>query len=192
MPQITVLEHLSLDGVFQAPGRPDEDRRGGFDRGGWGRAYDDEVLGRTMGEAMAAGPGALLFGRTTYTDLVGWWLAQDDGNPFTGVLRAARKYVVTTRPQEALPYENSVAVPPADLAALKDGGGDDLTVMGSGQVVTALREADLVDRYVLILCPLLLGRGRRLFPDGAPADLRLVSSVPTTTGAIIATYEVTR
>ena len=141
MPSITVLEHLSLDGVFQAPGRPDEDRRAGFDRGGWGRAYDDEVLGRTMGEAMAAGPGALLFGRTTYTDLVGWWLARDDGNPFTGLLRAARKYVVTTRPQEPLPYENSVAVPPAELTALKDGGGDDLTVMGSGQVVTSLREA---------------------------------------------------
>lgn len=192
MRQVTVVEHLSLDGVMQAPGRADEDPRDGFDRGGWGQAYDDEVLGRLMGEQMTGGPGALLFGRRTYEDLVGWWLARDDGNPFTDAIRKAEKYVVTTRPDEPLPYEGSTAVRPADLAGLRAGAGPDLTVLGSGQVVTALRAAALVDRYVLIVCPVLLGRGRRLFPDGAPADLRLVDSVPTTTGVIVATYEPVR
>jgi dihydrofolate reductase len=192
MRQVTVLEHVSLDGVMQAPGRADEDPRDGFDRGGWGQPYNDEVLGRLMGQRMAGGHGALLFGRRTYEDLVGWWLAQDDGNPFTDSIRKAEKYVVTTRPDEPLPYEGSTAVRPEDLADLRAGAGPDLTVMGSGQVVAALREEGLVDRYVLIVCPLLLGRGRRLFPDGAPADLRLVDSVPTTTGVIVATYEPVR
>jgi dihydrofolate reductase len=192
MRQVTVLEHVSLDGVMQAPGRADEDPRDGFDRGGWAARYADEVLGRTMGESMAGGPGELLFGRRTYEDLVGWWLAQTGDNPFTGVIRAAVKHVVTTRPDRPLPHPNSAAVTPADLAALKADGDVPLTVMGSGRVVAALREENLVDRYVLIVNPLLLGRGRRLFPDGPPADLRLVAGVPTTTGAIIATYEVAR
>lgn len=188
MRHVTVLQHLSLDGVFQAPGAPDEDTRGGFDRGGWGLAYDDEVVGRAMGEAMAAGPGSLLFGRTTYEQLVGHWLSRTDDNPFTEVIRKVDKYVVTSRPGEPLPYENSTAITADGLAGLAGA----VTVMGSGQVVAALRGRDLVDRYVLILCPVLLGTGLRLFPDGAPAGLALVSSVPTTTGAIIATYDVTR
>jgi dihydrofolate reductase len=192
MRQVTVLQHVSLDGVMQAPGRADEDPRGGFDRGGWARPYTDEVLGRLMAERMAGGPGALLFGRRTYEDLVGWWLARDDGNPFTDAIRKAEKYVVTTRPGEPLPYEGSTALRPEGLADLRASAGPDLTVMGSGQVVAALRAEGLVDRYVLIMCPLLLGRGRRLFPDGAPADLRLVDSVPTTTGVIVATYEPVR
>jgi dihydrofolate reductase len=191
MRRIVVQETVSLDGVMQAPGHPEEDPRDGFERGGWAQAYDDEVLGRVMGERMSAGPGAMLFGRRTYEQLVGHWLAQDDGNPFTGAIAKAEKYVVT-RGDAVLPHPHSTVVRPADLGRLKAGDGPDLLVMGSSQVVAALRERDLVDRYVLVVCPLLLGRGRRLFPDGPPADLRLVDSVPTTTGAIVATYEPAR
>jgi dihydrofolate reductase len=189
MRTITVQQHVSLDGVMQAPGRPDEDPRDGFDRGGWGRAYDDEALGAVMAARMPAGPGAMLFGRRTYEDLVGHWLARDDGNPYTDAIREATKYVVG---RGALPHENSVAVRPDGLAALKAADGPDLLVLGSTGVVAALRERDLVDRWVLVVCPLLLGRGRRLFPDGPPADLRLVDSVPTPAGVVVATYEPAR
>lgn len=187
MRRITVVEHVSLDGVFQAPGGPDEDTRGGFDRGGWGHAYNDEVLTRKMTDGMSAGPGAMLFGRRTYEQFAGYWPHQH-GNPYSEVLTAAEKFVVTTRPDEPLPWRNSTAVRPGDLEALAKSDGPDLTVLGSGQVVTALREQDLVDEYVLTICPVVLGRGLRLFDGGAGQELRLVESLPTTTGAIIATY----
>jgi dihydrofolate reductase len=102
---------------------------------------------------------------------------------------------VTTRPDDPLPWQNSTAVRPADLRALRDGDGPDLTVLGSGQVVAALREQGLVDRYLLTICPIVLGTGRRLFGEGGEGgeqELRLAESLPTTTGAIIATYEVVR
>ncbi len=191
MRRITVVEHVSLDGVFQAPGGADEDPRGGFDRGGWGHAYNDEVLGRKMTARMSAGPGAMLLGRRTYEQFYGYWPHQH-GNPYSEALEAMEKFVVTTRPAEPLPWRNSTAVRPGDLAALKDGTGPHLTVLGSGQVVAALREQGLVDEYVLVLCPVVLGRGLRLFGEGAEQELRLVESLPTTTGAVIATYSVLR
>jgi len=184
-----VVEYVSLDGVFQAPGGADEDPRGGFDRGGWGHAYSDEVLQRKMAESMSAGPGAMLFGRRTYEQFAGFWPHQH-GNPYSEALDAMEKFVVTTRPGDPLPWRNSTAVRPGDLAALKAGDGPDLTVLGSGEVVAALREQSLVDEYVLITCPVVLGRGMRLFGDGAAQELRLVESLPTTTGAVIATYQV--
>jgi dihydrofolate reductase len=188
MRRITVLEHVSLDGVMQAPGAPDEDTRDGFDRGGWGHRYDDEVLGAKMAEGMAQ-EDELLFGRVTYEQFFSFWPGQT--GPVTDVLNRSRKWVVT-RTRTELPWQNSAVVRPADLARLKDGDGPDLTVLGSGQVVTALRDAGLVDRYQLVLCPLVLGRGRRLFPAGTPVDLRLVESLPTTTGAVVLTYEPVR
>ncbi len=191
MRRITVVEHVSLDGVFQAPGGPDEDTRGGFDRGGWGHAYDDEVHARKMSARMSAGPGAILFGRRTYEQFAGYWPHQH-GNPVSEMLTAAEKLVVTTRPAGPLPWSNSTAVHPGDLAALANSDGPDLTVLGSGHVVAALREQDLVDEYVLTICPVVLGRGLRLFGEGAARELRLVESLPTTTGAIIATYQAVR
>lgn len=190
MRRITVVEHVSLDGVFQAPGGPDEDTRGGFNRGGWGHAYDDEVLARKMSARMSAGPGAMLFGRRTYEQFAGYWPHQP--GPFGAALTAAEKYVVTTRPADPLPWQNSTPVRPADLPAVKAGDGPDLTVLGSGQVVAALREQGLVDEYVLVICPLVLGKGLRLFAEGAAQDLELVESLPTTTGAVIATYRAVR
>jgi dihydrofolate reductase len=191
MRRITVVEHVSLDGVFQAPGGPDEDTSGGFDRGGWGHAYNDEVLGRKMAESMSGGPGAMLFGRRTYEQFFSYWPHQH-GNPYSEALNAMEKFVVTTRPDEPLPWQNSTAVHPADLRALRDGDGPNLTVLGSGQVVAALREQGLVDRYLLTVCPIVLGKGKRLFGEGAEQELRLVEGLPTTTGAVIATYEVVR
>jgi dihydrofolate reductase len=191
MRKLTVFNSLTLDGVMQAPGRPDEDGRGGFARGGWAAPYMDEVMGRVAAEGMAR-PGALLLGRRTYEDFHGFWPNQTD-NPFTEVLDNTRKYVASTTLREPLGWRNStlLAGDAAEaVARLKEQPGEDLTVLGSGALVQSLRRRDLVDRYVLLIHPLVLGSGRRLFPDGGPAaTLRLVDSVPSTTGVIIATYQ---
>jgi dihydrofolate reductase len=191
MREITVFNSVTLDGVMQAPGRPDEDPRGGFAHGGWAAPYSDEVMGRVAAEGMA-GPGALLLGRRTYEDFHGFWPHQTD-NPFTEVLDNTRKYVASTTLREPLGWRNSTLLEgdaAEAVARLKEQPGEDLTVLGSGELVQALRRRDLVDRYVLLVHPLVLGSGRRLFPDGGPAaTLRLVDSVTTTTGVIIATYQ---
>lgn len=191
MRKITVFNSVTLDGVMQAPGRPDEDPRGGFAHGGWAAPYSDEVMGRVAAEGMA-GPGALLLGRRTYEDFHGFWPNQTD-NPFTEVLDNTRKYVASTTLREPLGWRNSTLLDgdaAEAVARLKEQPGEDLTVLGSGELVQSLRRRDLVDRYVLLIHPLVLGSGRRLFPDGGPvAALRLVDSVTTTTGVIIATYQ---
>ena len=190
MRELTVFNSLTLDGVMQAPGRPDEDTRGGFAHGRWAVPYMDEVMGRVAAEGMAdAGP--LLFGRRTYEDFFSFWPHQT-GNPFTAVLDNAEKYVASRTLREPLGWRNSTLLEgdaAEAVASLKQEPGKDLTVLGSGELVQALRRRDLVDQYVLLLHPLVLGSGRRMFPDGGPyAELRLVDAVPTTTGVIIATY----
>jgi dihydrofolate reductase len=188
--ELTVFNSLALDGVMQAPGRADEDTRGGFAHGGWAVPYMDEVMGRVAAGGMAeAGP--LLFGRRTYEDFHSFWPHQID-NPFTEVLDNADKYVASTTLREPLPWRSSTLLEgdaAEAVAGLKRQPGKDLTVLGSGELVQALRRRDLVDQYVLLLHPLVLGSGRRLFPEGGPyAKLRLVDAVPTTTGVIITTY----
>jgi dihydrofolate reductase len=190
MRELTVFNSLTLDGVMQAPGRPDEDTRGNFAHGGWAAPYMDEVMGRVAAEGMAnAGP--LLFGRRTYEDFFSFWPHQT-GNPFTEVLDNSQKYVASRSLREPLGWRNSSLLEgdaAEAVARLKQEPGKDLTVLGSGELVQALRRHDLVDQYVLLLHPLVLGTGRRMFPDGGPyAELRLVDAVPTTTGVIIATY----
>lgn len=192
MGKVIVFESISIDGVMQAPGRPDEDTRDGFDRGGWAAPYGDEVMGRVAAESMAnAGP--LLFGRRTYEDFYGFWPKQS--GPFVEVLNNAPKYVVSTTMREPLPWQNSTLIS-GDLAtAVEKIAADseqDIVVLGSGELVRTLREQDLVDRYILQIHPLVLGTGRRLFPEGAPANLRLADSVTTTTGVVIAHYDVVR
>jgi dihydrofolate reductase len=190
MSRVVVTNHVTLDGVMQAPGRPDEDVRGGFDRGGWAIPDNDPVMGRVMGEGMAR-PGALLLGRRTYEDFASYWPHQKD-NPFTEALDNVQKYVASTTLSEPLPWKNSTLLEgdAADaVAGLKQQSGPDLGILGSGELIQSLRRRNLIDEYVLLIHPLVLGRGRRLFPDGAsPAELRLVNSVTTTTGVIIATY----
>jgi len=190
MSRVVMINHLTLDGVMQAPGRPDEDRRGGFAHGGWAQPNTDEVMGRTLGASMAGGP--LLLGRRTYEDFYGWWPHQQD-NPFTPVLAAAPKHVASSTLREPLPWRNSFLLGgdvPAAVADLRRVAEQDVVVLGSGELVQSLMRHDLVDRFVLMIHPLVLGAGRRLFPDGgAPATLRLLDSVTTTTGVVIATYE---
>jgi len=190
MPKVVAFTSLTLDGVMQAPGRPDEDTRGGFTHGGWARPYSDAVMGGAAGESMADS-GAILLGRRTYEDLYSYWPHQTD-NPYTPVLDNAQKYVASTTLREPLPWQNSTLLEgdAADaVAALKRQPGKDIVVLGSGELTQALMRRNLVDRYVLLIHPLVLGTGKRLFPDGgAPATLRLVDSRTTTTGVIIATY----
>ena len=190
MSSVVVFTSLTLDGVMQAPGRPDEDRRGGFEHGGWALPYSDEVMGRVMGERMAQGSD-LLLGRRTYEDFAGFWPKQTD-NPFTEVLDNARKYVASRTLQEPLPWQNSTllegdagdAVP-----ELKQQPGKDLVLLGSGELAGSLMRRKLVDEYVLLIHPLVLGSGRRLFDGAEFAALRLVDTVTTTTGVVIATYQ---
>ena len=192
MGKVVVTNHLSLDGVMQAPAGVDEDTRGGFTRGGWALSGNDEVMGRVMGEGMARG-GALLFGRRTYEHFFGFWPHQR-ANPFTEVLNDTQKYVASTTATEPLPWANStlLAGDAADgVEELRKQPDLDLTILGSGELIRSLARRDLIDRYVLMIHPLVLGSGRRLFAEeGAPAQLRLADSVTTTTGVIIATYEV--
>jgi len=193
MGRILVMENLSLDGVMQSPGRPDEDTRDGFDQGGWFQQYNDEVLGRFLGQNMGSSSGALLLGRRTYEDFAGFWPKQTDGNPFTDVLNNARKYVASTTLDEPPPWQNSTLLDgeaSESVAALKAEPGDDLVVLGSGELVHALMRRGLIDEFVLMIHPLVLGTGRRLFRDDEQtAKLRLENTVPTPTGVIIATYK---
>jgi dihydrofolate reductase len=192
MSSVTVYTHLTLDGVMQAPARPDEDTRGGFEHGGWEPPYADQVMASAAAAGMAKG-GALLFGRRTYEDLYAVWPKRKDGNPFTKVLDETQKYVASRTLTEPLPWQNSTLLQGdvmAAVARLKAELDRDLVVLGSGQLVQALMRHTLVDEYTLLIHPLVLGSGLRLFVDGgALARLRLVSSQPTTTGVIIATYQ---
>jgi dihydrofolate reductase len=189
MTDLVVINHVTLDGVMQAPGRPDEDRRGGFEHGGWATPANDAVMGKVMGEGMAKG-GSLLLGRRTYENFYGFWPNQKD-NPFTEVLNNTQKFVASTTLKEPLPWSNSTLLGGDATEAVADLKREqDIGVLGSGELVQSLMRRNLVDRFVLMIHPLVLGSGRRLFTDKGPgANLRLVDSVVTTTGVMIATYE---
>jgi dihydrofolate reductase len=194
MSRVVVTNSVTLDGVMQAPGRPDEDTRGGFQHGGWAAPYSDPEMLRLMGEGMSQ-TGFLLLGRRTYEDFAGFWPHQTD-NPFTEPLNAARKYVVSTTMEEPLPWVNSVLVkePTADaIAHVKEESDGDVLVLGSGALVRSLLVPErLADAFVLLIHPLVLGTGRRLF-DGAPTrtELELVDTRTSTTGVIVARYRST-
>ena len=192
MRKLMVLENLTLDGVMQAPGGKDEDRRGGFEHGGWSGPYNDHVKMQVMGEGMSRQTDMLL-GRWTYEKFYTVWAGRTD-NPFTAVFERSRKYVASRTLRGPLPWVNSTLLEgdAGDaVAALKQEEGPDLLVMGSGVLAQSLMRRGLVDEYQLVIHPLVLGSGRRLFDDVGIAKLRLVRSVPTTTGVIIATYEPT-
>lgn len=191
MRKLVVLENVTLDGVMQGPGGRDEDRRGGFEHGGWMAAYNDDVKMQVMGEGMARQTD-MLFGRWTYEKFYNVWAGRTD-NPFTGVFERSQKYVASRTLRGPLPWVNSTLLEgdaTDAVAELKQQPGHDLLVMGSGVLVQSLMQRGLIDEYQLVIHPLVLGSGRRLFEHGVPrAALRLSKSVPTTTGVIIATYE---
>jgi dihydrofolate reductase len=189
---VNVTMNVTLDGVVQGLGRPDEDTRGGFTHGGWGNDYQDEVLGQEMGKGMSKA-GDMLFGRRTWQDFESVWAHPKDENPFSAHMNAAHKYVASTTLNNADAWENSELLrgeATQTVAKLKQQEGKDLSVIGSASLVRSLHAAGLVDHYTLLIHPVTLGSGARLF-DG-PADrmeFELTDSVVTTKGVIIAHYD---
>src|SRR5919201_809269 len=191
MGKVIAIEHLTLDGVMQGPGHEDEDPRDGFRHGGWAIRRQDPDMQQAMTERMSS-RWSLLAGRTTYERFADFWPRQPP-NPFTEALSRVRKYVSWNALGEPLPWENSVLLRgdvPDAVARLREDVGENLVVFGSGVMVRSLLPRRLVDEFLLLIHPLTLGSGRRLFPDSGsnPAAWHLVSSSVTATGMIIATY----
>ncbi|OLE35073.1 MAG: deaminase [Actinobacteria bacterium 13_1_20CM_3_68_9] len=187
MSKVIVFTDLTLDGVMQAPARPDEDRRGGFEHGGWAAPY----AAMTQAGESLANMGALLLGRRTYEDFYAVWPKRKD-DPISARLDTLQKYVASTTLSEPLAWINSTLLKgdaAEAVAKLKQEPGKDLVVMGSGELAQSLMRRNLVDEYVLLIHPLVLGSGRRLFPDGDAFALRLVGAKTTTNGVVIATYQ---
>jgi dihydrofolate reductase len=191
MSKVVLFISLTADGVMQAPGRPDEDRRGGFAHGGWATPYADSILGSVAGGSMGTS-GALLLGRRTYEDFYSVWPNRPKPNPFTDLLNNIQKYVASTTLKEPLPWSNSTLLTgdaATAVAKLRDQPGKDLVILGSGALAQSLMQRNLIDTYVLLIHPLVVGTGRRLFPeDGPNITLRLVDTKTTSTGVVITTY----
>jgi dihydrofolate reductase len=192
MSRVVVSTFLSLDGVMQAPGDSEEDRRGGFDHGGWQLPYFDDVAGRAVSEGMATS-GGLLLGRRTYEIFAAFWPSAPAEDPFAATMNSFPKFVASRTLKEPLEWANSTLLKGdvADaVAGLKQEPGKDLQVIGSGDLVQTLMQHHLIDEYQLMIHPLVLGSGRRLFRDGNPrTGLRLVDSKTTGTGVLILTYQ---
>ncbi len=193
MSKVVAIEHLTLDGVMQGPGRPDEDRRGGFEYGGWAAARSDPQMQQVMGAHMG-NSWSLLVGRITYEAIYSFWPKQPS-NPMTDALNSVEKFVASTSLAEPLPWQHSTLLKgdaAEAVATLKQDHEKTLVIFGSGVLVQSLMRRDLIDEYLLLIHPLVLGTGRRLFPDGSPlTNLTLVDTVTTGTGVIIATYRPT-
>jgi len=189
MTKIIAATFVSLDGVMQAPGGPEEDPVGGFKFGGWTFHYFDEVGGAAM-EELFSKPFALLLGRRTYDIFAAYWPYQKD--PIADAFNPATKYVATHRP-DTLTWQNTQSLGPdivATLRRLKQEDGPDLLIQGSGNLIQTLLANGLIDEIRLMIFPLLLGKGKRLFGnDAMPAAFRLARSRTSSTGVIIATYE---
>ncbi len=187
MRKIIVLTFLSLDGVMQAPGGPEEDPSGDFTYGGWTVPYFDEELGKAMGSQM--GPADLLLGRKTFEIFAGYWPEHE--NDWPGINKVA-KYVVSTTLKEHS-WSNSVFINSnvvEEIKKLKSQEGLDLQVHGSGNLIQTLLEHDLVDEFWLKIFPVTLGRGKRLFDEGTlPAAFTLIDSKSTPSGVILAKYK---
>ncbi|WP_037853035.1 dihydrofolate reductase family protein [Streptomyces sp. NRRL S-340] len=186
--RVVVTEFISLDGVVQAPGGPEEDTDGGFAHGGWSHPFfDPEVLGGAFAAGLEQAE-ALLYGRRTYLTMAAAW-PERAGDPFADRINSLRKYVVSDTLDDSAPaWENTVRVPGAEALAkvreLRAAGGGDLAMMGSPTLVRALLAADLVDELRLAVMPVLLGGGKSVFPaDGVKRTWRLVSSQTAKTGA---------
>lgn len=188
MRKIRIIEHISLDGVVQAPGGPEEDRANGFNHGGWAFPHHDEETGAAIDAAQGEGFD-LLLGRKTYDIFAGYWPKQQ--GPMAESLNGAKKYVATHRPATlgwgpVEPLGSNIA---AGIRAVKAADGPDLIVWGSSTLTPMLIAEGLADEVVLLVFPVLIGRGKRIFSDaGAPTELRLVSSRATPAGVTIATY----
>jgi dihydrofolate reductase len=192
MRKVIVSEFLTLDGVMQAPGDPDEDRSGRFEHGGWQMPYFDDAAGSEVSKVMAA-TGGFLLGRVTYEIFAGFWPSAPADDPLTETINSLPKYVASTTLEEPLKWNNSTLIKgdvAKAVAELKEEPGKDLQVIGSGELVQTLMRHDLVDEYRLMINPVVLGTGKRLFREGIPTiPLRLVEGTTSSTGVFIATYE---
>ncbi len=190
MASLVVGTFLTLDGVYQAPGGPDEDREGGFQHGGWTAPYWDEELGRRITEATTR-PDALLLGRKTYDIFAGYWPNADPNDPVAAHLNNVRKYVAS-RTLDRVEWNNASLITgdlAEQVARLKQ-EHDEIAVTGSGNLIQTLLRHDLVDVFGLWIFPVIVGSGKRLFGDGTlPGALRLTDSFTSDTGVIVATYE---
>ena len=194
--RVVVNEFMSLDGVVQAPGGAKEDTEGGFAHGGWSMPYFDVEV---MGAAIDAGMGtvdALIFGRRTWQVMASAW-PERGGDPFADKMNAIKKYVASrTLTQDDLSWNNSTLLSPdnavADIAAMRAQEGGDLSLMGSASLARTLLTEGLVDELNLMIEPILLGGGKRIFPeDGMARPLQLVKCVTAGTGVQICTYHPT-
>jgi len=187
--KLKVTTFVTLDGVMQAPGGPDEDRSGGFTHGGWSVGYWDDQMGKVMGEFMGR-PFELLLGRKTYEIFAAYWPHSTD--PGADALNSARKHVAS-RTLRSVDWNNSTLIK-GDVATyvseLKKQSGPEIQVHGSGDLLQTLLKNDLVDELHVWTFPVVLGSGKRLFADGAvPAGLKVDAVTTSTTGVVIATYE---
>lgn len=183
------MAFVSIDGVMQAPGGPDEDPSGGFELGGWLPAVADEALNNQIMTYFLQ-PFDLLLGRKTWEIFAAHWPYMEDDGPITTTFRTCRKYVLT-RSDEALDWAGSERVGDLDaLAAIKQGDGPDLIIQGSATLYPQLLERALIDRLVLLTAPLILGKGKRLFGEGTPAGTwKLAEHRTGSAGMSIATYD---
>jgi dihydrofolate reductase len=191
MRKLAVVEFVTLDGVMQSLGSPDEDRDGGFEYGGWSAPYGDEVLGKAAAEGLAATT-AYLLGRRTYQNMAAHWPAQPDTNPMAAHLNATPKFVVT-RTLTSMEWAASHILGGdvvASVTDLKQHGEGTIVVLGSGVLAQTLIEHDLVDEYRLFVHPLVLGTGKRLFRQTPrPIPLRLAGCIVTTSGVLLLSYQ---
>jgi dihydrofolate reductase len=189
MRKVITAAFVSLDGVMQAPGGPEEDPTGGFKHGGWVAPHVDEVFGKAM-DALCGPPFDLLLGRKTYEIFAAHWPYQGDDDPIAKRFNAITKYVAT-RSEIPLTWKGSVALHDAarDVARLKEQDGPNLVTQGSSGLIQTLLAHDLIDEILVLTFPILLGRGKRLFGEGARATaLKLVESKVSTTGVTISSY----
>ncbi|MEI4481182.1 MULTISPECIES: dihydrofolate reductase family protein [unclassified Phyllobacterium] len=190
MRKIIATAFLSLDGIMQAPGGPEEDTDGGFKYGGWTFHYWDGIMGEVMDKAMAT-PFDLLLGRRTYDIFAAHWPRVEAGDLIGDKFNAATKYVATSSP-DTLTWKNTVALDPNITEAVRKLGqsdGADILIQGSSQLVHALLADDLIDELNLWVFPIVLGKGKAFFSaEAKPGALKLVGSKASTTGVVINTY----
>jgi dihydrofolate reductase len=188
--KIVVLSFVTLDGVMQAPGGPEEDKAGSFKWGGWSVGYWDDFLGKIMGEQMGR-PFDLLLGRKTYDIFAAYWPKMGNDNPAAVGLNKAKKFVVSTTLTEpewanTAVLKNNVV---SEVKKLKEQDGPEIQVHGSGNLIQTLLKHDLVDEFRLKIYPVTLGKGKRLFAEGTiPAGFQLVESNTSPKGVIVASY----
>ncbi|HME55339.1 MAG TPA: dihydrofolate reductase family protein [Candidatus Lokiarchaeia archaeon] len=192
MRKLVVLSFISLDGVMQAPGGPEEDPTGGFQHGGWTVPYFDDFLGKVMANQMSK-PFDLLLGRKTYEIFASHWPFVEDDDPVGRVINNAMKYMVTRTPRD-LDWQNSTCISGdvvQEITNLKASDGPDMQVHGSGDLIHTLLKHGLVDEFWLKIFPVILGTGKRLFQDGViPRNLELLGSEVSPKGVIVASYAV--